>query len=85
MLTIYHNPSCSKSRQALEILRENGLDTRVTADDLPELDDDAALAAWIELHPRLLERSIVVDDARRRAVIGQPPENVLQLIETGNE
>ena len=121
MLTIYHNPACSKSRQTLEILRKNGNDPVVVpyleqppaaarilqlagmlgcpvaallrrgeelfrnATDLPALHDDAALAAWIERHPRVLERPIVVDDANRRAIIGRPPENVLQLIETRHE
>jgi arsenate reductase len=116
MLTIYHNPACSKSRQTLEIIKENKLDPRIVryledpptaarilelagligcpvaallrrgedafrnAKDLPDLDDEAALAAWIERHPRVLERPIVVDDAGHRAVLGRPPENVLQLI-----
>lgn len=29
--TIYHNPRCSKSRQTLELLRENGIEPRVVA------------------------------------------------------
>ncbi len=49
------------------------------ADDLPDLDDDAALAAWLARHPKVIERPIVVDRDRRRAVIGRPPENVLAL------
>ena len=28
-ITIYHNPRCSKSRQTLELLRENGVDPEV--------------------------------------------------------
>jgi arsenate reductase len=50
------------------------------ATDLPELGDDAALAAWIARHPGALERPIVVDDERGAAVIGRPPENVLGLL-----
>ena len=42
--------------------------------------DDAALAAWLELHPRVIERPIVVDESEGRAVIGRPPENVRELI-----
>lgn len=50
------------------------------ADDLPPLDDDAALAAWLERHPRVIERPIVIDGSRGRGVVGRPPENVLQLV-----
>lgn len=28
-LTIYHNPSCSKSRKTLEIIREHGIEPRI--------------------------------------------------------
>ncbi len=50
------------------------------AADLPDLDDDAALAAWLAKHPRVIERPIVVNDAGDTAVIGRPPENVLDLV-----
>lgn len=50
------------------------------ADDLPDLDDDAALAAWLERHPKVIERPIVVDETGNRAVIGRPPESVLELV-----
>lgn len=50
------------------------------AEDLPSLADNAALAAWLEQHPRVLQRPIVVDDDRGLAVIGRPPENVLELL-----
>ena len=50
------------------------------ADDLPDLADDAALAAWLEKHPIVLERPIVVDTASGKAVIGRPPENVEALV-----
>ena len=50
------------------------------ATDLPEIDDDAELAAWLEKHPKVLQRPIVVDQTSGRAVIGRPPENVLELI-----
>ena len=116
MLTIYHNPNCSKSRKTLELLRESGVEPAIieylqqppdadrilrmarllgmavadllrrgedvfkTATDLPDLNDDTALAAWIECNPRVLERPIVVDDDNDRAVVGRPPENVLELV-----
>lgn len=50
------------------------------AEDLPLLTDNAALAAWIEAHPKVLQRPIVVDDDRDLAVIGRPPESVLGLL-----
>lgn len=117
MLTMYHNPRCSKSRQTLEILSNSGAELTIieylretpdpdrilqlaallevpmatllrrgeddfkTAVDLPDLADDAALANWIAVHPKTLQRPIVVDDEHSRAVIGRPPENVLELVE----
>lgn len=117
MLTIYHNPRCSKSRQTLEIIEESGLEPTIVryledtpaaerilrlaallkvpvanllrrgeddfknAHDLPDLADDTALASWIEQHPKTLQRPIVVDDAGNRAVIGRPPENVMELLD----
>lgn len=50
------------------------------ATDLPDLDDEPSLAGWIEANPKTLQRPIVVDEAREKAVIGRPPENVLELI-----
>ena len=51
------------------------------ARDLPPLDDDAALAAWLADNPKAIERPIVVDEDRRRAVIGRPPEATLELLQ----
>lgn len=41
--------------------------------------DDAAVVAAIVRYPRLLERPIVVVDDKR-AAIGRPPENVLEIL-----
>ncbi|MDJ0812577.1 MAG: arsenate reductase (glutaredoxin) [Woeseiaceae bacterium] len=62
-----------------ELLRR-GEDEFRQAQDLPDLDDDAALAAWLEQHPKVIERPIVVDEDGKRAVVGRPPENVLELV-----
>ncbi len=62
-----------------DLLRQ-GEDEYTTAQDLPDIDDDTALAAWIERNPKVLQRPIVVDDDADRAVVGRPPENVLELI-----
>jgi arsenate reductase len=50
------------------------------AGNLPPLDDDSALAAWLHRHPQVLQRPIVVDETHGKAVIGRPPENVLALL-----
>ncbi len=114
MITVYHNPRCSKSREALALIEAAG-HTPVVVDYLktpPDaatlkrllkalgisarellrhkeaeyaelgLDDarlsEAALIRAMVTHPRLIERPIVV--AGGRAVIGRPPERVLELL-----
>lgn len=49
------------------------------ADDVPDEADEQALAAWLADHIRVLERPIVVADDGR-AIVGRPPENVLELL-----
>ena len=111
---IWHNPRCSKSRAALELLTAKGLAPRVVAylEDPPtseRLDqvlamlgmqprelmrkseppyrelgldeaslDRAALIRAMAEHPVLIERPIVI--ANGRAVVGRPPERVLELL-----
>ncbi|MEE3009644.1 MAG: arsenate reductase (glutaredoxin), partial [Pseudomonadota bacterium] len=112
--TLYHNPRCSKSRQALALLEENGitptivkyLDTPPDAETVRTLvkqlrldrahdlvrpkeaeykeaglsrdaDDDTVINA-IARYPKLLERPVLVKGDR--AVIGRPPETVLELV-----
>ena len=50
------------------------------ADDLPDLDDDRALAGWLADHPKVIERPIVVDADSGHAVLGRPPENVSEML-----
>jgi len=63
----------------VDLLRRNEADFK-EATDLPALDNDEALAAWVEAHPKVLERPIVVDDDANKAVMGRPPENVQDLL-----
>ena len=62
-----------------DLLRRKESEFRA-ADDLPDLDDDEALAAWLAGHPKVIERPIVVDVDAGRAVLGRPPENVRALL-----
>lgn len=112
---LYHNPRCSKSRGALELLERRGITPTIVAylDQPPDaaalnallamlglparsllrtgeaeyaalgladadLDDDRLIAAMVA-HPQLIERPLFVH--RGRAVIGRPPERVLELLE----
>lgn len=112
--TLYHNPRCSKSRAALELLQARGIEPKIlryleTPPDAPTLrallgklgisarqllrraedeyqslglsdptlDEDALIRAMAE-HPRLIERPILI--VGERAVVGRPPERVLELL-----
>ncbi|AMO75168.1 arsenate reductase (glutaredoxin) [Pseudomonas citronellolis] len=113
-LTLFHNPRCSKSRGALELLEARGLaptivrylETPPSAAELqallgkldisarqllrtgeeeykalgladPQL-SDAQLIEAMAAHPKLIERPILV--AGDKAVIGRPPEKVLEIL-----
>ncbi len=66
----------------LSDLLRRGETTVKEATDLPDLDDAAALAAWMVSHPITIERPIVLrDDGAAR--VGRPPEDVLELIDHG--
>jgi arsenate reductase len=112
-VTIWHNPRCSKSRQALALLEEQGveadvvkyLETSPSAEeikallkklgvgaralmrtkedlykelDLKEVDDEEQLIAAMAEHPKLIERPVVI--VGDKAVIGRPPEKVVELV-----
>jgi arsenate reductase len=112
---LFHNPRCSKSRSALAILQERGIEPKIVAYleqapslaelktliaqlgfadaralmrqgeaeykalalDNPALTQEALIEALVA-HPRLIERPIFVYN--NRAVIGRPPERVLEII-----
>lgn len=113
MIEYWHNPRCSKSRQGLALLEENGADVTVRRylEDTPsraELEaarlamgspavvdmmrtgeklfrdmglkdaaDEALLEAMVA-NPVLIERPVAIKEGR--AVIGRPPERVLDLL-----
>lgn len=113
-ITIYHNPRCSKSRQTLQLLRDNEVEPEVVEYlktppdrkaleaildmlgleprdlmrkkekeykeaglDNPDLDRDALIQGMLD-YPKLMERPIIIKD--NQAIIGRPPELVLDLI-----
>jgi len=113
-IIIYHNPKCSKSRQTLELIKNQNLQPKIVlyldkklsqeelrkiisklgikARDLlrknendykennldnPNLTDEELIELMLSF-PKLMERPIVVKG--EQAVIGRPPENVLELI-----
>jgi len=114
VIELWHNPRCSKSRQALALLLERGAQVRERrylqdAPDLAELvqarealgqpsvldmmrpgeklfrelglkkdDEDQVLLQAMADHPILIERPLAL--AGSRAVIGRPPERVLNLL-----
>ena len=113
-LTLYHNPRCSKSREALALLEARGLAPTVvryletppdaeilravlgalglSARQLLRSGEDAyktlgladpalteaQLVDAMVAHPILIERPILV--AGNRAVVGRPPEKVLEIL-----
>jgi arsenate reductase len=62
-----------------DLLRTSEADFAAAPETVP-VDDGEALSRWLHDHPRVLQRPIVVDDDNDRAIIGRPPENVLELI-----
>jgi arsenate reductase len=57
-VTIYHNPRCSKSREALSLLRDHGVEPEVVEylQDPPSPEILSGLLAWLGLEPRALMR-----------------------------
>jgi arsenate reductase len=62
-----------------DLLRTSESDFSESPTPVP-VNDVQALSHWLHEHPRVLQRPIVVDEEGDRAIIGRPPENVLELI-----
>ena len=111
---IFHNPRCSKSRQTLQILKDNECDTEIILYLETDIDQsvlesiikklslsprellrkgeqefkdndlknknlsDQEIIEFMVKHPKLIERPIVIKG--NKAILGRPPENVLELI-----
>ena len=86
--TIYHNPRCSKSRQALALLHEAGADVTVIEylKTPPSRDTLAALLRWAGVAPRdALRRDApaVADDAAALDLMARDPATIERpLVET---
>jgi len=63
--------------KARQLLRTGEDEYRELKLDDPSLDEQTLIAAMVK-HPRLIERPIVV--ANGKAVIGRPPEKVLDIL-----
>ena len=57
-VTLYHNPRCSKSRQALELLRERNVEPEIVEylKTPPSIDELDRILRMLELEPRELMR-----------------------------
>ena len=113
-IIIYHNPRCSKSRQTLQLLRDNGVEPKIieylktplkkdelknitnmlglqpkefirkNENDFKEnklgeiIDDNEKIIEAMVFYPKIIEIPIVT--AGEVAVIGRPPENVLEVL-----
>lgn len=57
-VTIYHNPRCSKSRQTLALLQEQGINPTIREylNDVPSADELSEILDMLSLNPRDLMR-----------------------------
>ena len=62
-VTIYHNPRCSKSRRALQLLRERGIEPEIVEylKTPPTADEIEAVLQKLGLEPRALLRANEAD------------------------
>lgn len=79
-LTLYHNPRCSKSRAALQLLEERGLQPRILRylETPPSADELAALLRKLGISARQLLRS--GEDEYQRLNLADPALGEAELI-----
>ena len=63
--------------RAIDIIRKNEAEFKTYFGDADKM-SDAELMMAMARHPKVIERPIVI--ARNKAVIGRPPENVLDVL-----
>ena len=63
--------------RAIDIIRKNEAEFKTYFGDADKM-SDAKLMMAMARHPKVIERPIVI--ARNKAVIGRPPENVLDIL-----
>ena len=58
MITIYHNPKCSKSRETLALLRAEGVEPRIILylETPPEVETLDRILKLLKMEPRVLMR-----------------------------
>ncbi len=58
-VTMWHNPRCSKSRQTLQLLRDNGVEPRVVEylNTPPDVDELNRVVGLLNVEPRALMRT----------------------------
>jgi arsenate reductase len=80
-ITIYHNPRCSKSRAALELLREQGLEPHIVEylQTPPSTAELASLLKLLAMEPRDLMRQ--KEDEYRQEGLGAPELTRQDLIQ----
>ena len=106
-MRLYHNPRCSKSRQAVALLTEAGIEFEdyrylsegIHSDDVEVLStlpgivrskdvvgdvdvkslDSNGIQKLLKEQPKCLERPVLVFN--EHAVIGRPPERILEFLQ----
>ena len=107
-MRLYHNPRCSKSRQAVALLTDAGIDFEdyrylsegIHSDDFEVLStlpgiirskdvigdvdiknlDSNGIQTLLKEQPKCLERPVLIMNGQ--AVIGRPPERILEFLQS---